>query len=335
MGHGVGEVEARAEAARPAGAVPARRQAAWRGAQTQGCACRGAARRPAGVQGPSCAARRDAGRAGGGEPPAAQDVQGDARRLDHRRVARAVPDRSHQPATNSRAHAGRGGDQGRARPRDAGLPDLRGEAHQHRAGRWRAAAPGQGVRRSLPSRGDHDADAGAPRHRLRPFELAQARGGSRGIAEHVAGRSVLQRDPVPRLEGARRQGLDVADPRAYDPLVVRRPRTWLLAEGWKRAGGPISARDVPGQPRERRLDEEVAGPALVASAIQSGSGPVSETMARDTIRVQVFDASLHRSVRNRTVTVVLPEPFGPAMTSKTGFIAARLRPFVEHQRGAA
>jgi hypothetical protein len=57
--------------------------------------------------------------------------------------------------------------------------------------------------------------------------------------------------------------------------------------------------------------------------------------SRDTIRVQVFDASLHRSVRNRTVTVVLPEPFGPAMTSKTGFIAARLRPFVEHQRGAA
>jgi REP element-mobilizing transposase RayT len=31
----------------------------------------------------------------------------------------------------------------------------------------------------------------------------------------------------------------------YDPLVVRRPRTWLLAEGWKLAGGPISARDVP------------------------------------------------------------------------------------------
>ena len=26
----------------------------------------------------------------------------------------------------------------------------------------------------------------------------------------------------------------------YDPLVVRRPRTWLLAEGWKLGGGPIS-----------------------------------------------------------------------------------------------
>ncbi|HEX7842955.1 MAG TPA: transposase [Kofleriaceae bacterium] len=34
----------------------------------------------------------------------------------------------------------------------------------------------------------------------------------------------------------------------YDPLVVFRPRTWLLSEGWKRAGGPISARDVPSQP---------------------------------------------------------------------------------------
>ena len=31
----------------------------------------------------------------------------------------------------------------------------------------------------------------------------------------------------------------------YDPLVVRRPQSWLLAEGWKRGGGPISARDVP------------------------------------------------------------------------------------------
>jgi len=32
----------------------------------------------------------------------------------------------------------------------------------------------------------------------------------------------------------------------YDPLVVRRPRSWLLREGWKKAGGPISAREVPG-----------------------------------------------------------------------------------------
>jgi REP element-mobilizing transposase RayT len=31
----------------------------------------------------------------------------------------------------------------------------------------------------------------------------------------------------------------------YDPIFVRRPRTWLLGEGWKRHG-PISARDVPG-----------------------------------------------------------------------------------------
>src|SRR5580765_4553248 len=34
----------------------------------------------------------------------------------------------------------------------------------------------------------------------------------------------------------------------YDPLMVRRPQTWLLAEGWKRAGA-ISAREVPGKPR--------------------------------------------------------------------------------------
>ena len=34
----------------------------------------------------------------------------------------------------------------------------------------------------------------------------------------------------------------------YDPLVVRRPQSWLLREGWK-AHGPISARDVPGRQR--------------------------------------------------------------------------------------
>jgi len=34
----------------------------------------------------------------------------------------------------------------------------------------------------------------------------------------------------------------------YDPMVVFRPRTWLLAESWKR-NGSISARDVPGSRR--------------------------------------------------------------------------------------
>jgi len=32
----------------------------------------------------------------------------------------------------------------------------------------------------------------------------------------------------------------------YDPLVVYRPGTWLLRDGWKRHGS-ISARDVPGK----------------------------------------------------------------------------------------
>jgi hypothetical protein len=35
----------------------------------------------------------------------------------------------------------------------------------------------------------------------------------------------------------------------YDPLVVRRPESWLLREGWRKAGGPIPAREVPGQRR--------------------------------------------------------------------------------------
>jgi REP element-mobilizing transposase RayT len=34
----------------------------------------------------------------------------------------------------------------------------------------------------------------------------------------------------------------------YDPLIVRRPSTWLLAEGWKKAG-EISAREVPSRRR--------------------------------------------------------------------------------------
>jgi len=34
----------------------------------------------------------------------------------------------------------------------------------------------------------------------------------------------------------------------YDPLIVRRPATWILAEGWKKAG-EISAREVPGRGR--------------------------------------------------------------------------------------
>ena len=35
----------------------------------------------------------------------------------------------------------------------------------------------------------------------------------------------------------------------YDPLFVRTPTTWLLRGGWKRGGGPISAREVPRRPR--------------------------------------------------------------------------------------
>jgi REP element-mobilizing transposase RayT len=40
-------------------------------------------------------------------------------------------------------------------------------------------------------------------------------------------------------------------PETYDPLIVRRPRSWLLREGWKRHG-PISARDVPSRTATQR-----------------------------------------------------------------------------------
>lgn len=34
-------------------------------------------------------------------------------------------------------------------------------------------------------------------------------------------------------------------PPTYEPLLVFKPRTWLLAEGWKKAGAAISCFDVP------------------------------------------------------------------------------------------
>ncbi|HEX8113646.1 MAG TPA: hypothetical protein VF516_38205 [Kofleriaceae bacterium] len=33
-------------------------------------------------------------------------------------------------------------------------------------------------------------------------------------------------------------------PPTYDPLIVYQPKTWLLREGWKKAG-PISCRELP------------------------------------------------------------------------------------------
>jgi len=35
-------------------------------------------------------------------------------------------------------------------------------------------------------------------------------------------------------------------PPTYEPLIVAKPRSWVLAGGWQRAGGPISMYAVPG-----------------------------------------------------------------------------------------
>ena len=43
-------------------------------------------------------------------------------------------------------------------------------------------------------------------------------------------------------------------PPTYDPLVVYLPRTWLLREGYKRGGPPISVREVPSTPRQPQAD---------------------------------------------------------------------------------
>jgi REP element-mobilizing transposase RayT len=36
-------------------------------------------------------------------------------------------------------------------------------------------------------------------------------------------------------------------PPTYEPLVVVRAQSWLLAHGWRRAGGPISMHGIPGR----------------------------------------------------------------------------------------
>jgi hypothetical protein len=38
-------------------------------------------------------------------------------------------------------------------------------------------------------------------------------------------------------------------PQTYDPLVVYQPRTWLLRDGWRKGGAPISIREVPSAKR--------------------------------------------------------------------------------------
>ena len=38
-------------------------------------------------------------------------------------------------------------------------------------------------------------------------------------------------------------------PETYDPLVVYQPRTWLLRDGWRKGGAPISIREVPSAKR--------------------------------------------------------------------------------------
>jgi REP element-mobilizing transposase RayT len=44
---------------------------------------------------------------------------------------------------------------------------------------------------------------------------------------------------------AERAGKPWPIPAGYEPLVVQAAETWLLREGWKRGGAPISVRDVP------------------------------------------------------------------------------------------
>jgi hypothetical protein len=35
----------------------------------------------------------------------------------------------------------------------------------------------------------------------------------------------------------------------YDPLVVYRPKSWFLREGWRKDGAPIRFREIPSHGR--------------------------------------------------------------------------------------
>src|SRR6185503_15594195 len=93
------------------------------------------------------------------------------------------------------------------------LSDLGGPEHQHCARGSVSPTTGPGLRRPLSPRGDHVADPGAPRAVVYLEQLAEASRGQARLAQHVAGRSILERHLVPGLEGARRQGIHVADSR--------------------------------------------------------------------------------------------------------------------------
>jgi hypothetical protein len=49
-------------------------------------------------------------------------------------------------------------------------------------------------------------------------------------------------------------------PPTYDPLLVYRPGTWLLREGWKIHGATISCRDVPSAAQSAGSDARHSSP---------------------------------------------------------------------------
>jgi REP element-mobilizing transposase RayT len=61
----------------------------------------------------------------------------------------------------------------------------------------------------------------------------------------VAAWSIDLFSSAPSFDGWAQQPRDRPPP-TYEPLVVTRPLGWLLAVGWRRAGGPIALRAVPG-----------------------------------------------------------------------------------------
>ena len=134
----------------------ARRQAARRGSAAEGCAgglaAQAAAVPPRALPGACLLAGGRRHR----QPAPSLRVPGDPRGHAHHGPARGLPHRPAQHPAHAHPSAGRGPRQACAGQRDAGIPDLRGQAPQRgdQQGQARAAATGERVSRPL-SCGDH------------------------------------------------------------------------------------------------------------------------------------------------------------------------------------
>ena len=135
--------------------------------------------------------------------------------------------------------------------RDARLRDRGRAEHQYGAGITQTAAVRAGVRRPVPPGGDHLAEAGAPRAELHLEQLEKHREDQDGLSSTWLVDPFSSGISFPDWRELEDKAVMWSIRETYDPLIVRRPQSWVLSAGWKRHG-PISVRDVPGRDRGGR-----------------------------------------------------------------------------------